>query len=89
MYLRSVVSLSKTLYSPKVLVIPRKQWLCPDMPEKLLTGTLNLNTNKHKRANFENEVRHKGCQLNLEMMKHCHNICRARVWHSVVEPWSS
>ena len=40
---RRVVSLSKTLYSPKVLVIPRKQCLRPDMTEKLLTGTLYLN----------------------------------------------
>ena len=40
-YLCRVVSLSKTFYSPKVLVIPRKGWLCPDMTEKLLTGTLN------------------------------------------------
>ena len=31
---------------PKGLVIPRKRWLRPDMTEKLLTGTLNLNTNK-------------------------------------------
>ena len=45
-YLRHVVSLRKTFYSSKVLVIPRKQWLCPDMTEKLLTGMLNLNTNK-------------------------------------------
>ena len=45
-YRRHVVSLSKTLYSPKVLVIPRKRWLRPDMTEKLLTGTLSLNTNK-------------------------------------------
>ena len=37
---------SKTLYSHKVLVIPRKQWFHPDMTEKLLTGTLSLNTNK-------------------------------------------
>ena len=45
-YRRRVVSLSKTLYSPKVLVnpLPRKRWLRPDMTEKLLTGTLNLNT---------------------------------------------
>ena len=41
-----VVSLSKTLYSPKVLVIPKKRWLRPDMKEKLLTGTLSRNTNK-------------------------------------------
>ena len=40
-YRRRVVSLSKTLYSP------RKRWLRPDMTEKLLTGTLSLNTNKH------------------------------------------
>ena len=33
-----VVSLSKTLYSPKVLVIPRKRWPTPDMTDKLLTG---------------------------------------------------
>ena len=45
-YFRRVVCLSKTLYSPKVLVIPWKRWLRPDMTEKLLTGTLNLNTNK-------------------------------------------
>ena len=37
--------LSKTLYSQKVLVIPRKQWLRPDMTEQLLTGTSSLNTN--------------------------------------------
>ena len=46
-----VVSLSKTIFSLKVLVIPRKWWLCPDTTEKLLTWTLNLNTNKH---NFTN-----------------------------------
>ena len=40
------VSFSKTLYSPKVLVIPRKQRVRPDMTEILLTGMLNLNTNK-------------------------------------------
>ena len=46
-YRRRVVSLSKTLYSPKVLVnYPMKRWLRPDMTEKLLTGTLSLNTNK-------------------------------------------
>ena len=28
-----------TFYFSKALVIPRKQWLCPDMTEKLLTGT--------------------------------------------------
>ena len=48
-YRRRVVSLSKTLYSPKVLVnYPGKRWLRPNMTEKLLTGTLSLNTNKQK-----------------------------------------
>ena len=47
-YLRHVVSLSKTFYSPKILVIPRKLWLCPDRTEKLSTGMLNLKTNKQK-----------------------------------------
>ena len=27
-------------------LFPRKRWLRPDMTEKLLTGTLSLNTNK-------------------------------------------
>ena len=35
-----------TFTSPKVLVIPRKRWLRPDMTEKLLAGTLNLNKTK-------------------------------------------
>ena len=43
-YLHHVVSLRKTLYSPKVLVISRKQWFY--MTEKLLTGTLSLDINK-------------------------------------------
>ena len=33
-YLRLVVSLSKTLHSPKVLVIPRKRWRRPDLTDK-------------------------------------------------------
>ena len=39
-----------TLYSPKVLVIPRKGWLHSDMTEKLLTGMLSLNP-QHKETN--------------------------------------
>ena len=54
-YLRRVESLSKTLYSPKVLVMPRKLWLCPDMTDKLLTGTFSLNTNKQNFA-FTNVI---------------------------------
>ena len=44
-YRRRVVSLSKILYSPKVLVnYPGSDGCRPDMTEKLLTGTLSLNT---------------------------------------------
>ena len=44
-YLRRVVSLSKTLYSPKVLVnYPGSDG---SVTEKLLTGTLSLNTTNH------------------------------------------
>ena len=36
------MSFSKTIYSEKVLVIPRKQWLLPKMTEKLLTWTFHI-----------------------------------------------
>ena len=29
--------LARHIYPPKVLVIPRKRWLCPNMTEKLLS----------------------------------------------------
>ena len=35
-------------YYSEYLLIPRKRWPNPDMTEKLLTGVLNLNTNKQK-----------------------------------------
>ena len=38
--------LSKTHLLHTVLVKPKNHSLCPDMTEKLLTGTLSLNTNK-------------------------------------------
>ena len=31
-------------HSPVYLLMPSNRWLCPDMTEKLLTGTLNLKT---------------------------------------------
>ena len=63
-YLRRVVSLSKVTFTTrKVLVIPRKQWLCPDMTEKLLTGTLSINTNKTKVVKISNL-----CQLKLALI---------------------
>ena len=36
------------IYSPKVLVVPRKRWLRLDMTEKLLIGTLSINANKRR-----------------------------------------
>ena len=35
--------LARHIYSPKVLVIPRKRWLRPNMTEKVFTGTLRIN----------------------------------------------
>ena len=35
--------LARHIYSPKLLVIPRKRWLRPNMTEKLFTGTLRIN----------------------------------------------
>ena len=34
---------ARHIYSPKVLGIPRKGWLRPNMTEKLFTGTLRIN----------------------------------------------
>ena len=42
-YLHRVVSLIKTLYSPKALIKTRERWLHPDITEKII---LSLNTNK-------------------------------------------
>ena len=47
-----VVSLNKTHLLPIVLVKPRKHLLCPDMTEKLLAGTLSLNTNKQTNKRY-------------------------------------
>ena len=58
-YLHRVVSLSKTLYSPKVLVLPRKQWLRPEMNETLWAGTLNLKTDKQTNRQTNKLVLHK------------------------------
>ena len=42
------VFVSLSIYSPKVLVIPRNRRLRLNMTEKLFTGTLNHNKNKNK-----------------------------------------
>ena len=43
-----VVHSTVTFTPRKVLVIPRKQWLCPDMTEKLFTGMLSFNKTRTK-----------------------------------------
>ena len=50
---RRVMSLSKDTFTPrKVLVIPGERWFRPNMTEKLLTGTLSINTNKQTKRYF-------------------------------------
>ena len=39
---------ARHIYSQKVLVISRKQWLRPDMSEKLFTGTFKQKRNENK-----------------------------------------
>ena len=49
---------ARHIYSPKVLVIPRKRWLRPNRTEKLFTGTLRINQPtinwvvKHNKSNI-------------------------------------
>ena len=40
-----------TFTPPKVLVIPRKRWLRPNMTEKLFTGTLRINQHQDHSLN--------------------------------------
>ena len=41
---RAPLGLNRVVFTPqKVLVIPRKRWLRPNMTEKLFTGTLRIN----------------------------------------------
>ena len=42
--------LARHIYSPKILVIPRKQRLRPNMTEKLFTGTLRINQLTNQQA---------------------------------------
>ena len=76
-FLRRVVSLS-TL-PPKVLVIPRKQWLSPNMTEKLLTGTFSLNTKKKKlKKLIDEKLRFEEESSRVEEMDLCNEIVRVR-----------
>ena len=45
---RRVVSLSKTYFPQKVLVIPRKLWLSPNMTEKIVYRDVKHQTNQTK-----------------------------------------
>ena len=45
--------LCKTHLLPTVLIKPRKPWLHPTMTEKLLTGTLSLNTSKQTKIRLK------------------------------------
>ena len=64
-FFRRVVSLIKTLYSQKVLVMHRKRLLRPDMTETLLTWTLNLHPNK------QNNLRNIGLQFTDQTCSGC------------------
>ena len=44
---RHVESLSKTYLLPKVLVIPRKQWLRSNITKKLFTRTIRIKSTRH------------------------------------------
>ena len=64
------MSLSKTLYSPKILVIPGKRILRPDMTEKVLTGTLSFNTNKKQNISLYGHQGYKNGSINE--ISRCH-----------------
>ena len=64
-----------TFTSQKVLVIPRKRWVRPDMTEKLLTGTLNLNKSNPK-IWTDNEPFYKEVEVYYQ-------ICRIFSFHSI------
>ena len=64
-----VVSLSKTHQLKEYRVISRKQWLSPDMTEKLLIGVLILNTNTLQ-------------SKSLNLPKQCNDdLGKNRLWH--------
>ena len=51
-----------TLTPPKVLVIPRKRWLRPNMTEKLFTGTLRINQSTNQQHMDQVFFRHNNIQ---------------------------
>ena len=68
----------------KVLVIPRKRWLRPNMTEKLFTGTLRINqpTNssfiKGNGISLPQECAERGSRTRVRLHVVCHTLERAR-----------
>ena len=60
---QSCIALYFSIYSPKVLVIPRNRWLRLNMTEKLFTGTLNHNTTKQTKQTFPSVIQYFGKAL--------------------------
>ena len=85
---RRVASLSKIHYFPTVLVKPRKRWLHPNMTEKLLTGTLSLNTNKQTKFQASSHLRTYSpvwselVGTSKDFL--CHNFCLLMTWFYVI-----
>ena len=45
---------ARRIHSPKVLVMPRKRWLRPNITEKLFTGMLRINQPNNEEADLNN-----------------------------------
>ena len=77
-----VVSLSKDTFNPrKVLGIPRKLWLCPDMTEKLFTGTLRLIKTKNQNYLYsENKDADQLCGYHEADLRLCFRILKKPVF---------
>ena len=58
--------LASRIHSPKVLVIPRKRWLRPNMTEKLFTGTLRINQPTKSIAVITLIMEHFPCAVEIE-----------------------
>ena len=85
-YRRRVVSIEQdTLLPESTGKLPRKRWLRPNMTEKLLTGTLSLNTNKQKLIIWQEIMNNRN-----ENVKHKtkHLVLRKAGWAASEVRWS-
>ena len=74
--------LEQGTYTPqKVLVIPRKRWLCPNMNGKLFTGTLRINQSTN---NFDSSYKM------FKEYYELHHIEKKTIWsiHKTISPFS-